>query len=223
MQRGITRRSFLRSTAGVGVGLMVLRNASAARTYAANEAARIALIGAAGRGLWFAGLLPRTRGMDLVALCDVDEYKARGVFEKFAKLPKFNDFRVMLDKMHKGIDGVIVATPDNTHAVASAAALRHGKAVYTEKPLTHDVYESHVLRKLARETQDLDALHQALGAIPDLQLNFPPLDTDQTIVRHRCETPHLGRPGRGEILSIKGCPGSPGGNLPDGVLIVGIH
>jgi len=151
MRRRVTRRRFLHSSAGAGLGLMVLSSASPARTYKANEAARIALVGAGGRGAWFAGLLPRTQGMDLVALCDVDEYKAKGVFAEFPDLPKFHDFRVMLDKMHKGIDGVIVATPDNTHAVASAAAIRRGKAVYTEKPLTHDVYESHVLRKLARQ------------------------------------------------------------------------
>ncbi len=151
MRRDITRREFLRGAAGAGAGVLILRRAASARTFAANEAVGIALVGVAGRGLWFSGLLPRTKGMDLVALCDVDEYKAKGVFQKFPKLPKFNDFRVMLDKAGKDIDGVIVATPDNTHAVASAAAVRHGKAIYTEKPLTHDVYESHVLRGLARE------------------------------------------------------------------------
>jgi len=155
VRRKITRRRFLGDAVGAGVGLgagvLVLGNPASARTFTANEAAKIALVGVAGRGLWFTDLLPRTREMDLVALCDVDEYKAKGVFEKFPKLPKFNDFRVMLDQMGKGIDGVIVATPDSTHAVASAAAIRHGKAIYTEKPLTHDVYESHVLRTLARE------------------------------------------------------------------------
>ncbi|MGB2824803.1 MAG: Gfo/Idh/MocA family oxidoreductase, partial [Phycisphaerae bacterium] len=135
MRRDITRREFLGGMAGAGV--LVLGNAASARTFAANEAAGIALVGVAGRGLWFTDLLPRTKGMDLVALCDVDEYKAKGVFQKFAKLPKFSDFRLMLDKAGKDIDGVIVATPDNTHAVASAAAIRHGKAIYTEKPLTH--------------------------------------------------------------------------------------
>jgi len=151
MQRLVTRRQFLRGAASVGAGVLILKNPALARTFKANESANIALVGAAGRGLWFCDLLPRTKGMDLVALCDVDEYKARGVFEKFRDLPKFNDFRVMLDKMGKSIDGVIVATPDNTHAVISAAAIRAGKAVYTEKPLTLNVYESHVLRKLARE------------------------------------------------------------------------
>jgi len=151
MRRLITRRQLLRGAATAGAGVLILRNPALARTFQANESANIALVGAAGRGLWFCGLLPRTNGMDLVALCDVDEYKAKGVFEKFAKLPRFNDFRVMLDKMGKSIDGVIVATPDNTHAVVSAAAIRAGKAVYTEKPLTLNVYESHVLRKLARE------------------------------------------------------------------------
>jgi len=152
MQGGMTRRRLLGGAASAGAGVLLLGRAGSARSFAANEAARIALIGVAGRGLWFSGLLPRTRGMDLVALCDVDEYKARGVFEKFDKTPKFNDFRVMLDKMHKGIDGVIVATPDFTHAAASAA-IRRGKAAYTEKPLTHHVHESHVLRRLARENK----------------------------------------------------------------------
>jgi len=151
MKRRVTRRQFLRRATAAGASLVVLHGAGSNGTYAANEAAGIALVGVAGRGGWFAGLLPRTRGMDLVALCDVDEHKAKAVFERFPDVPKFNDFRVMLDKMDKAIDGVIVSTPDNTHAVASAAAIRHGKAVYTEKPLTRDVYESHVLRRLARE------------------------------------------------------------------------
>ncbi len=148
----ITRRRFLRTAAGTGAGVLVLGDASLVRGYAANEAVAVGQVGVAGRGLWFTErLLPRTKGIRLAALCDVDRHKARGVFEKYPALPKFADFREMLDKAGKDLDGVIVATPDNTHAVASAAAIRAGKAVFTEKPLTHDVYESHVLRTLAAE------------------------------------------------------------------------
>jgi hypothetical protein len=108
-------------------------------------------VGVAGRGSWFCDLLGRTPGMKLVALCDVNEFRAKAAYEQYPDLPKFVDFRVMLDKMRDSLDGVIVATPDNTHAVASAAAMRAGKGVFTEKPLTLNVYESHVLGKLARE------------------------------------------------------------------------
>ena len=153
MQRSITRRALLGVAAGAGAGMLILKDAAMARAMAANEALAIGLVGAAGRGRWFCDLLPRTRGMKLVALCDVDEYKAKPSYEQFPDLPKFPDFRVMLDKMRDKLDGVIVATPDNTHAVVSAAAIRAGKAVYTEKPLTLNVYESHVLRKLARENK----------------------------------------------------------------------
>src|SRR5205807_8809355 len=58
--------------------------------------------------------------------------------------------RVMLEKQ-KNIDAVIVATPDHTHAVASVMAMRLGKHVYCEKPLTHDVYEARTMRKVAVE------------------------------------------------------------------------
>ena len=81
----------------------------------------------------------------------VDERKAAGSYKTMPSVPKFRDFRTMLDKTDKQIDAVIVATPDNTHAVISAAAMKRGKAVYCEKPLSHDVAESRVMRDTARK------------------------------------------------------------------------
>jgi predicted dehydrogenase len=57
----------------------------------------------------------------------------------------------MLDERDREIDAVFVATPDNTHAVITAAAIRHGKHVYCEKPLTHDVAEARAVRELAKK------------------------------------------------------------------------
>jgi len=148
MQRRLTRRAFLREAACTGAGLVILKGAASARTYAANERVNVALVGVGGRGGWFVGLMPKIS--NVVAMCDVNEHKAKASYARMPEVPKFADFRVMLDKMDKEIDAVVVSTPDNTHAVISAAAIRHGKGVYVEKPMTHDVFEARALRQLAR-------------------------------------------------------------------------
>lgn len=87
----------------------------------------------------------------IVALCDVDHEYAAETFKKYPQAKVYRDFREMLDK-EKGIDAVMIATPDHTHAVISMEAMRRGKHVYCQKPLTHDVYEARMLAKAARET-----------------------------------------------------------------------
>ena len=63
----------------------------------------------------------------------------------------FNDYRRMFDVMHKEIDAVLVATPDHHHAPASMRAIKHGKHVFCEKPLCHDIAEARALAKAARQ------------------------------------------------------------------------
>ncbi len=150
MNACFTRRGFLRSAALGGTGLLILKSASSVSTAQANEKLSIALVGVGGRGEWFTGVIPRM-GQNLVALCDVDETKNPDAYERLPQARKFKDFRKMLEQMHTGIDAVIVATPDHTHAVASAAALRAGKPVFCEKPLTRTLHESRALRELARK------------------------------------------------------------------------
>ncbi|MGI6420027.1 MAG: Gfo/Idh/MocA family protein [Thermoguttaceae bacterium] len=143
------RRDWLRAAAAGGASLVVLRDSRSARGYFANEKLGAALVGLSGRGQWFVETVPRI-GEDVVALCDVNQRRAADAFKKFPGVRQFKDFRKMLDEMEKQIDAVFVATPDNTHAVISAAAMRAGKHVYCEKPLTHDVAEARALRQLAR-------------------------------------------------------------------------
>ncbi len=143
------RRRFLRNLATTGSGFFLLKSASSLWSAQANEKLNIALVGVGGRGEWFTSTIPRL-GQNLVALCDVDETKNPDAYERLPQAKKFRDFRRMLDEMGKTIDAVIIATPDHTHAVASAAALHAGKPVFCEKPLTRTVHESRALRELAR-------------------------------------------------------------------------
>ncbi len=142
MSDSISRRRFLAQAALGSAGAMVLRRAASARSYQANERISLALVGCTGRGQGF--LSP-----DVVALCDVDSRRAAPVFKRFPDVAKFEDFRVMLDKMGKQIDAVIVCTPDHTHAAVTAASIRAGKHVYCEKPLTRTVHEARAVTELA--------------------------------------------------------------------------
>jgi predicted dehydrogenase len=89
-------------------------------------------------------------GCNIVALCDVDEVRAAGTFNAFPKTRRYKDFREMLDKEAKNIDAVSVGTPDHVHAVAAMAAVRAGKHVYVQKPLTHTLHECRELTRAAR-------------------------------------------------------------------------
>ncbi len=112
-----------------------------------SEKLNIAGIGIGGQGK---GDMENCRRHNIVALCDVDWRKAAETFKQFPDAKRYKDFRKMLDKQ-KEIDAVVIATPDHTHAVAAMWAIKMGKHVYCEKPLTHSVYESRKLAEAARE------------------------------------------------------------------------
>jgi len=145
-----SRRQFLGKSASAAAGLLILGNSRSARAYAANGRLAIALVGVGGRGKWFVDSIPGFGG-NLVALCDVNDEKAAEAYAEFPDLPKFQDYRRMLDEMGKGIEAVIVALPDHSHAPCAALAMKAGKHVYCEKPLTRCVREARALRDIARQ------------------------------------------------------------------------
>jgi predicted dehydrogenase len=112
-----------------------------------SEKMHIAGIGVGGMG---AANLSALAGENIVALCDVDHDYAAKTIKTYPKAKVYFDYREMLDKQ-KDIEGVLIATPDHTHAVISMAAMRAGKHVYCQKPLTHTVYEARALAKAAKE------------------------------------------------------------------------
>ncbi len=116
---------------------------------APNRKLNIAGIGIGGQG---ASDLRSFESENIVALCDVDKAHAAHTFKRYPKAQQFTDLRKMLDEV-KEIDAVVIATPDHWHAFAALEAIRRGKHVYCEKPLTHTVGEARLLAKAAREAK----------------------------------------------------------------------
>ena len=150
MKTMFSRRNFLRASTLSGAAFLLLPRARLAFAYEANGKLNVAGIGIGGQGR---GDLDNIAGCgaNLVGLCDVDQKRVGDIFQKHPQAKPFTDFRRMLDEMEKQIDGVMIATPDHTHAVAAVAAMQRGKHVYCEKPLTHTVHEARVMRLTARK------------------------------------------------------------------------
>lgn len=106
----------------------------------------LAFIGVGGIGN---SALSGCAGENYVAFCDVDDARAASNYAKFPDVPRFKDFRVMLEKMHRDIDAVVVSTPDHTHFAAACIAMERGKHVYVQKPLTHNIWQARTLRQAA--------------------------------------------------------------------------
>ncbi|RIK77694.1 MAG: oxidoreductase [Planctomycetota bacterium] len=142
----VSRRAFLR-TSGVGVvGVGFFSSLAPAASRSANEKLNIACIGTSGQAGFSIGNI---RGENIVALCDIDDRLLGKAGGEFKGAEKYVDFRKCLDQ--KNIDAVTVCTTDHTHAPASMKAIKLGKHVYCEKPLTHTVSEARALAKAAEE------------------------------------------------------------------------
>jgi len=143
-----TRRDFIKKSAAVAAGLTVLPSnvISGLGHKAPSDKMNIAGIGIGGKGH------PNLVGMNtenIIALCDVDWKYAKHCFDEFPTAKRYKDWRRMFDELGNDIDGVMISTPDHTHACIAAAALTMDKHVYCQKPLTHSIYESRLLTRLA--------------------------------------------------------------------------
>jgi predicted dehydrogenase len=170
-----TRRRFLTTTAATAAAATILprRVLGGAGFVAPSDTVNVAIVGVGGQGLQNARALFHERDCRIVAIADPAEdwdlstfyYGGRAgrgparqeIERAYAeRIPGhrcavYEDFRVMLEK-EKGIDAVVVATPDHLHAYASVLAMRAGKHVYCEKPLTHNVWEARTVARVAAET-----------------------------------------------------------------------
>ena len=145
---GISRRQFLYYSA-LAAGATALTGCALVqpRRISANEKLNIGAVGVGGKG---ASDIDCCADENIIALCDVDENSAAGQRKKHPQAKFYRDWRKMLEQ-EKSLDAVIVSTPDHTHAIIAATAMRLGKHVYCQKPLTQTIYEARLLRKLAKQ------------------------------------------------------------------------
>ena len=148
----ITRRSFLQKGTAAAAALTIVPSAVLGKSHghtAPTDKLNIAGVGIGGMGN--ANLKNMETTENIVALCDIDWKYSKPVFDRHPQAKKYWDYRKMYDEMGKSIDAVLVATADHTHAMITADAMTLGKHVYTQKPLTHSVYESRLLTNLAKK------------------------------------------------------------------------
>jgi predicted dehydrogenase len=146
----VSRRKFMAASAAFGAVSIVSRHLIAGGAdVSPSERLNVALVGAGGMG---SGDIRSVKSENIVALCDVDQNALNRNAKEFPKAKLHTDFRKMLET-EKDIDAVMVGTPDHTHAVVSIMAMKLGKHVHCQKPLTHSVYEARMMAKVAKETK----------------------------------------------------------------------
>ncbi len=146
------RRNFIRNTAVVAGGFMIVPRHVLGRGYIApSDKLNIAAIGAGGKASYNLQQAFNNGAENIVALCDVDDRQSADSRKKWPKAGYYHDYRQMLDKESKSIDAVIISTPDHMHAVQTLPCMELGKHVYVEKPLTHDIAEARILTEAARK------------------------------------------------------------------------
>jgi predicted dehydrogenase len=171
----VTRREFISRAAGTAAALTIVPRhvLGGPKFVAPSEKVYLAIIGCGGQGRTNARGLFGEADAQIVAVADPREQAdySRWYYSGVAgRLPvkaevetryaqgnrqfrckDYIDFRQLLDK-EKNIDAILCATPDHWHAFVSVAAMRRGKHVYCEKPLTHNVYEARTVARVAAET-----------------------------------------------------------------------
>ena len=143
-----TRRGFMRAALAAGAFPFLPGCATFGR-----DKVRLACVGIGNRAESVIKCFEKTGLVEIVALCDTDLEGAQCKYalEKYPSLPRFTDFRKMLDAVADRIDAVSVCTPDFSHFPALMAAMKRGLAVFSEKPLAHTFEECELLMAAERK------------------------------------------------------------------------
>jgi len=150
-KRQSSRRNFIRNSALAASGFFIVPRHVLGRGFVPpSDKLNIAGIGAGGKGESDLAEFAKSPNANIVAFADVDDRQTANSRKRFPNAKVYKDFREMLSKEKNNIDACSISTPDNVHAVATLAAMQLGKHVYTQKPLTHDIYEARTLTEAAK-------------------------------------------------------------------------
>ncbi|EOR95800.1 putative NADH-dependent dehydrogenase [Arcticibacter svalbardensis MN12-7] len=148
-----SRRTFIKNAAVTAAAFMIVpRHVLGGKGFLApSDRLIVASVGVGGKGASDITSIFQSGKADIGYLCDVDDRRAATTVKNFPKAKYYKDWRKMLDKEAKHIDGVTVSTPDHNHAVIALAAMQLDKHVYVQKPLTHDIFEARALTDAAKK------------------------------------------------------------------------
>jgi predicted dehydrogenase len=147
MRRPLDRRRFLQAASFAGFGIWLPRGVAQEAGRSPNERLAFACIGAGGKGSSDTDHVAALG--DVVALCDIDAQRLGKKADEVSGAKTYQDFRKLFDELASKIDAVVVSTPDHSHAFAAITAMRLGKPVYCQKPLTHSCREARLMRETA--------------------------------------------------------------------------
>ena len=146
----LSRRAFLGRAAGATAVFSIVPRYAVAKSGETPPSEKLNVAGIGAGGQAFHDLRKVALQCNIVALADVDDERAAKAFQKWPDAKKYKDFRVMIEK-EKGIDAVVVATPDHMHAPAAMAVMQLGKGVYVEKPMAHAISEVRKMMEAAKK------------------------------------------------------------------------
>lgn len=143
-----SRRTFLKASASAVLGFPAV-----VRSQSPNSNLQIVGVGCDGKGFSDLAEVGSHARAKYVGFCDVDASRFAKIDQKFPGVPHYADYRAMFAKLGAGFDAVVVSTPDHMHAAIAMEAMRLGKHVYCQKPLTHTVWEARQLRLQAAKSK----------------------------------------------------------------------
>src|SRR5262245_23903720 len=151
MNQSINRRQFITAAGGMAALGTAFRSP---KVFGANDTIRLAVVGLRGRGKEHIHGFHKQPGVQVAALCDVDELVLRERASQYETqsghpIKCYRDMRAVFDD--KEIDAVSFATPNHWHALGAIWAMQAGKHTYVEKPCSHNVWEGRQLVEAARK------------------------------------------------------------------------
>ncbi len=153
MERKLSRRTFTKASVATALGATVATQVTKAssKSQGANDRIRLGVIGVGNRGGQLIAAFQEHSDMEIVAVCDVFQPFLDRAKKRLGDVATYADYRDLI--AHKGLDAVIIASPDHWHALQCIDACNAGKDVYVEKPLSVTVYEGRKMVEAARRNK----------------------------------------------------------------------